>query len=317
MGARRSGRRRRRRWLDPRSGRCRPPTRRERRGRRSGTGRPTCRWWRPRPRRRGRCPRGDGYGPSVQRGRPVVGVSNPQWLGRAGPGAAELGRDRQRPRARRPRGPRPRPRPHRPRRPATSALVAGPVGRLRRLRPHGRLPPRRPPLGQLVLRRFQTAGHRPIAAGRRRHGHDRRPRRPLRRAQPARPEHAAGTTSPPSRSSSAAAPRLRRRGRQATLVDNARLDRAASTLLDFLRDVGKHVTVNQMLAKDSVRTRLESEHGHLLHRVQLHAPAGQRLPVAARAPRLRAPARRLRPVGQHHRRHRPDPAPAGRRPSTA
>jgi tyrosyl-tRNA synthetase len=33
------------------------------------------------------------------------------------------------------------------------------------------------------------------------------------------------------------------------------------TLLDFLRDVGKHVTVNQMLAKESVRGRLEGEAG--------------------------------------------------------
>jgi len=33
------------------------------------------------------------------------------------------------------------------------------------------------------------------------------------------------------------------------------------TALDFLRDVGKHITVNQMMAKDSVRSRLESEHG--------------------------------------------------------
>jgi tyrosyl-tRNA synthetase len=33
------------------------------------------------------------------------------------------------------------------------------------------------------------------------------------------------------------------------------------TLLDFLRDVGRHVTVNQMIARESVRTRLDSEHG--------------------------------------------------------
>ncbi len=33
------------------------------------------------------------------------------------------------------------------------------------------------------------------------------------------------------------------------------------TLLEFLRDVGKHVTVNQMIARESVRIRLESEHG--------------------------------------------------------
>ncbi len=32
-------------------------------------------------------------------------------------------------------------------------------------------------------------------------------------------------------------------------------------VLDFLRDVGKHVTVNQMMAKESVRSRIESEHG--------------------------------------------------------
>jgi tyrosyl-tRNA synthetase len=32
-------------------------------------------------------------------------------------------------------------------------------------------------------------------------------------------------------------------------------------LLDFLRDVGKHVTVNQMVARESVRSRMEGEHG--------------------------------------------------------
>ena len=32
-------------------------------------------------------------------------------------------------------------------------------------------------------------------------------------------------------------------------------------LLDFLRDVGKHFTVNQMVAKESVRARMESEDG--------------------------------------------------------
>ncbi len=32
-------------------------------------------------------------------------------------------------------------------------------------------------------------------------------------------------------------------------------------VLDFLRDVGKHATVNQMVAKESVRARMEGEHG--------------------------------------------------------
>jgi tyrosyl-tRNA synthetase len=47
---------------------------------------------------------------------------------------------------------------------------------------------------------------------------------------------------------------------QATLVNNADWT-APITVLEFLRDVGKHFTVNQMIAKDSVRSRIESEHG--------------------------------------------------------
>jgi len=47
----------------------------------------------------------------------------------------------------------------------------------------------------------------------------------------------------------------------ALLVDNADW-LAPISLLDFLRDVGKHFTVNMMLAKESVRSRLQDrEHG--------------------------------------------------------
>jgi tyrosyl-tRNA synthetase len=46
----------------------------------------------------------------------------------------------------------------------------------------------------------------------------------------------------------------------ATLVDNADWTEPMTTL-EFLRDVGKHVTVNQMLAKESIRARVESTHG--------------------------------------------------------
>ena len=46
----------------------------------------------------------------------------------------------------------------------------------------------------------------------------------------------------------------------ARLVDNASWT-APVTFLEFLRDVGKHFSVNQMIAKDSVRSRLESEGG--------------------------------------------------------
>jgi tyrosyl-tRNA synthetase len=47
---------------------------------------------------------------------------------------------------------------------------------------------------------------------------------------------------------------------QARLVDNRDWTEPVS-VLEFLRDVGKHVTVNQMLAKESVKARVESEHG--------------------------------------------------------
>jgi tyrosyl-tRNA synthetase len=46
----------------------------------------------------------------------------------------------------------------------------------------------------------------------------------------------------------------------ATLVNNADWTANVSAL-DFLRDVGKHITVNQMMAKDSVKSRLNSENG--------------------------------------------------------
>jgi tyrosyl-tRNA synthetase len=47
---------------------------------------------------------------------------------------------------------------------------------------------------------------------------------------------------------------------QARLVDNRDWTEPVG-VLEFLRDVGKHVTVNTMLAKESVRARVESENG--------------------------------------------------------
>jgi tyrosyl-tRNA synthetase len=47
---------------------------------------------------------------------------------------------------------------------------------------------------------------------------------------------------------------------QARLVDNADWT-AATSMLDFLREVGKHITVNQMMGKESVKNRLASEVG--------------------------------------------------------
>ncbi|KAA0236537.1 MAG: tyrosine--tRNA ligase [Actinobacteria bacterium] len=47
---------------------------------------------------------------------------------------------------------------------------------------------------------------------------------------------------------------------QARLVDN-RDWTAPMGVLDFLRDVGKHITVNTMLGKESIKARVHSEHG--------------------------------------------------------
>jgi tyrosyl-tRNA synthetase len=51
-----------------------------------------------------------------------------------------------------------------------------------------------------------------------------------------------------------------RPGNPARLVNNAEW-LTTMTAMEFLRDVGKHFTVNAMLAKESVRRRLESEEG--------------------------------------------------------
>ncbi len=48
------------------------------------------------------------------------------------------------------------------------------------------------------------------------------------------------------------------RSNPAKLLDN-RAWTVGVSFLDFLRDVGKHVTVSQMMAKESVRNRLDSE----------------------------------------------------------
>ena len=65
-----------------------------------------------------------------------------------------------------------------------------------------------------------------------------------------------------------------------------------------------------MIARESVKNRLDSEHGISLHRVQLHAASGPRLPLAARPSAVRAADRWFRPVGQPRVGRRPDPTHA-------
>ncbi len=74
--------------------------------------------------------------------------------------------------------------------------------------------------------------------------------------------------------------------------------------LEFLREVGKHFPVNVMLAKDSVRLRLEPERCRSqLHRIQLHVASGLRLCLPLSALWLRTSNWRQRSVGEHHRRY--------------
>jgi hypothetical protein len=71
----------------------------------------------------------------------------------------------------------------------------------------------------------------------------------------------------------------------------------------FLRDVGKHFSVNEMMRKESVRERLEREGSGISYtEFSYMLLQSLRLRGAATAPRLHAADRRLRSVGQHHRR---------------
>jgi tyrosyl-tRNA synthetase len=107
-------------------------------------------------------------------------------------------------------------------------------------------------VGLLVLRRFAEAGHRPVAlAGGATGmigdpGGRSRERNLLDEKTLARnTERIAGQLD---------------RISHVPLVNN--LDWTGSvTLLDFLRDIGKHANVNQMIARESVKARLESENG--------------------------------------------------------
>jgi tyrosyl-tRNA synthetase len=114
-------------------------------------------------------------------------------------------------------------------------------------------------LGILVLRRLQLAGHRPIALAGGATGMigdpgGRSQERNLLEAEVLGANLAAITAQLGRLLDFAAGPQ------PALLVDNAAWTRDLP-LLAFLRDVGKHVTVNQMLAKESVRARVQSTEG--------------------------------------------------------
>ena len=113
-------------------------------------------------------------------------------------------------------------------------------------------------VGVLVLRRFQDAGHRPLAlvggaTGMVGDPSGRSDERTLLDAATLEANTAGIRSQLESLFDFSG-------GSAARLVNNHDWTRDV-TLLDFLRDVGKHITVNQMVAKDSVRSRMESDHG--------------------------------------------------------
>src|ERR1700759_5727006 len=107
-------------------------------------------------------------------------------------------------------------------------------------------------IGLLVLRRFADAGHNPVALAGGATGMigdpgGRSSERNLLDAETL------------ARNTGRIAAQLERISRVA-LVNN--LDWTGElTLLDFLRDIGKHASVNQMIAREAVKARLESENG--------------------------------------------------------
>jgi tyrosyl-tRNA synthetase len=114
-------------------------------------------------------------------------------------------------------------------------------------------------MGQLMLRRFQLAGHHPIPLAGGATGMIGDPggrsteRNLLDRAELA---HNVGCI----KRQLAKFIDFDSKQNPARLVDNADWT-APISYLDFLRDIGKHFSVNVMLAKDSVRSRLESDSG--------------------------------------------------------
>ncbi len=112
-------------------------------------------------------------------------------------------------------------------------------------------------IGLVLLRRFQDAGHHPIALAGGATGmvgdpSGRSDERNL-LDEDVLSANVAAITAQMSRIVDLDAP-------GAHLVDNRDWTKDL-TLLEFLRDVGKHATVNQMVARESVRIRMQSEQG--------------------------------------------------------
>jgi tyrosyl-tRNA synthetase len=112
-------------------------------------------------------------------------------------------------------------------------------------------------IGLLVLRRFQDAGHRVVAlAG----GATGMVGDPSGRSEERNLLDEATLAANVASIKAQIAQVVDFTGDRAILVNNHDWT-VGVTLLDFLRDVGKHVTVNQMVARESVKARMASEQG--------------------------------------------------------
>jgi tyrosyl-tRNA synthetase len=109
----------------------------------------------------------------------------------------------------------------------------------------------------LLLRRFQAAGHRPIALAGGATGMIGDPGGRTEERQLLGPEQLDANLA----GIRAQLERLLEFGDAGALLVDNRTWTEPLSVLEFLRDVGKHVTVNAMLAKESVKARVESEHG--------------------------------------------------------
>jgi tyrosyl-tRNA synthetase len=114
-------------------------------------------------------------------------------------------------------------------------------------------------IGLLILRRFQIAGHRPIAVAGGATGMIGDPSGKSAERNLLSPEildaNIAGIQGQLARLLD-----FESKTNPALLLNNADWVRPIS-VLDFLRDIGKHFTVNTMMAKDSVRSRMEGTSG--------------------------------------------------------
>ena len=111
-------------------------------------------------------------------------------------------------------------------------------------------------IGLILLRRFQDAGHRPLALAGGATGMI---------GDPGGRSEERNLLDPATLAANVAAIKAqiaRILGPEGpwTLVDNMAWS-GELRLLDFLRDVGKHVTVNQMVARESVKARMAGAHG--------------------------------------------------------